>query len=194
MAILCIWVHGYDHLVGNQQGQGYGRLMLDAIEAEARAAGLLGVAAWGMDFPYWNPVSFYEHMGYARVDQEEMAVLVWKAFDASATPPAFHRQRRELVARGDRIPVHLFLCGWCTGACSTCVTTREALEGLDEVVAYEEIDTLDPDTLRTWGISDGLYVDGQPYRPDEPPHTAEQLRQDLVRLARDRGLRTSSDA
>jgi hypothetical protein len=73
--------------------------------------------------------------------------------------------------------------GWCTGACSQCVTAREAVEGLEEIVDYHEVDTSDPEVLRSWGISDGIYVEGEPYRPYEPPCTSDVLRQDLIELA-----------
>ena len=39
LAILCIWVHGYNHGVGNQQGEGYGRFILDSIEEDATNSG-----------------------------------------------------------------------------------------------------------------------------------------------------------
>ncbi len=32
MTILCMWIHGYEHLVGNQQGKGYGRVLLEHVE------------------------------------------------------------------------------------------------------------------------------------------------------------------
>lgn len=183
LAILCIWVHGYDHHIGNRQGNGYGRYILEAIEEDARASGAAGVVAWGMDFPYWNPVSFYEHMGYSRVDKDGMAVLVWKLFTETASPPKFLRQTRRPVGDPGRISVVAFVNGWCTGACENCVTAREAVEGLEEIVDYRDIDTTDPEVLTAWGISDGLYVEGEPYRPYEPPWTSEELRQDLIELA-----------
>ena len=182
LAILCVWVHGYEHHIGNRQGNGYGRYILESIEKDARESGAAGVVAWGMDFPYWNPVSFYEHMGYSRVDKDGMAVLVWKPFREGASPPRFMRQARRPASGSDRISVTFFLNGWCTGACAQCLTAREAVEGLEETVDYHEVDTSDPDTLRSWGISDGLYVEGEPYRPYEPPWTSESLRRDLFEL------------
>ena len=69
LAILCIYVHMYEHHVGDQRRRGYGRFMLNHIEQHAHASGFKGVVAWAMDWEDWNPVSFYEHMGYARIDQ-----------------------------------------------------------------------------------------------------------------------------
>lgn len=188
LSILCIWVHGYDHHIGNQQGNGYGRHILETIEDDARESGFAGVTAWGMDFPYWNPVSFYEHMGYERVDTQGLAVLVWKPWRTGATRPRFRHHLRRPQGDPNKVSVYVFLHGWCTGACSQCVTAREAVEELGDVVEYREFDTSDLATLETWGISDGIYVDGEPHRPYEPPCTSDVLRQDILAIARTRGL------
>ncbi|MFH1501628.1 MAG: GNAT family N-acetyltransferase [Candidatus Eisenbacteria bacterium] len=190
LAILCMWVHGYDHHLGNRQGNGYGRLMLDAIEEDARASGADGVAAWGMDFPYWNPVSFYEHLGYERADESDMSVLVWKRFSETASAPSFRVAVKRPRTRSDRVSVAVFLNGWCTGACSQCVTGRDAVEGLDDIVDYVEYDASDPNVLSEWGISNGIYVEGEPHRPNEPPCTSAVLRDDILKLAREKGLTT----
>lgn len=183
LAILCMWVHGYDHHIGNRQGLGYGRLMLEAIEKDARESGFAGVVTWGMDFPYWNPISFYEHMGYARADQAGQAVLAWKPIRDDAEKPRWLSEGSPPEGSPGKVSVVVFVNGWCTGGCSQCVTAREAVEGLDDDVDYREIDTSDPETLRKWGISDGLYVNGKPHRPYEPPCTSEVLRSDLLELA-----------
>jgi len=183
LVILCIWVHGYDHHVGNRQGQGYGRFMLNSIEQDARSSGAAGVAAWGMDFPYWNPVSFYEHMGYCRVDRDEMVVLVWKPFVSTAPPPRLLHQVRSLDVPSRKIGVTVFTDGWCSGMCSQCVTVRDSVDGLGDIVDHREVDTTDRQTMLSWGISNGVFVEGQPYRPYEPPFTSEVLRRDLLELA-----------
>lgn len=189
MAIHCIWVHGYDHHIGNRQGNGYGRYILESIEEDARASGALGVAAWGMDFPEWNPVSFYEHMGYTRVDKRGMAVLVWKPFGEAARPPAFREALRKPEAGADKVAVAVFLNGCCTGSCGECVKTRDAIDGLEGVVEYLEVDTSDRDALTSWGISAGVFVEGEPHRPYEPPCTAEVLRSDILELAEQKRVR-----
>jgi N-acetylglutamate synthase-like GNAT family acetyltransferase len=184
LVILCIWVHGYDHHIGNRQGNGYGRYILEAIEADARESGAAGLVAWGMDFPYWNPVSFYEHMGYSRVDKDGMAVLVWKPFRDDAAPPRYLHQTRRPAAETDKVSLTVFMNGWCTGSCGQCVTARDAVAGLEDRVDYSEVDTSDPEVLRSWGISDGIFVEGEPYRSGEPPASSEVLRADLLELSR----------
>ncbi|MAF11203.1 hypothetical protein CMK11_12195 [Candidatus Poribacteria bacterium] len=183
LAILCIWVHGYDHHVGNRQGNGYGRFILESIEEDARASGAKGVAAWGMDFEFWNPVSFYEHMGYRRVDQNGSVVLAWKPFAEDAEPPRLLRPRGSLPASTDRVDVVGCMHGWCGGGIGQCVTAREAVEGLADIVAYHEIDVSDRETMLAVGRDSGVFVDGEPFRPAGPPYSVDDLRAEIVRRA-----------
>jgi GNAT superfamily N-acetyltransferase len=188
-AILCLWVHGYEHHLGNRQGQGYGRLMLEAVEQEARESGVKGVVAWGMDFPYWNPVSFYEHMGYERVEKQGESVLVWKRFAADAEPPRGYTQRRRPVIETDKVSVMVFVHGWCTGHFEQAVLVQDAVEGLEDIVEHREVDTSDPRALEEWGIVAGVYLEGEPLREYEPPPSTDVIRQDIIAAAGAKGLR-----
>ncbi len=178
--ILCIWVHGYEHLVGNQQGQGCGRLILERIEEDAKVSGAKGVAAWGMDFPHWNPVSFYEHMGYSPVDTRGPVVLVWKQFAEDASPPALLHVNRHPMRGMSKVRVTVFVNGWCGGGCECCVKARQAVAGLGNLVTYEEIDTSDRANLMVWGHDDAVFVDDRPFRPYAPPWTSEELRAEIL--------------
>ncbi len=181
MAIQCMWVHGYDHLVGNQQKKGYGRFMLEQIEADAIESGFSGIAAWGMDFPYWNPVSFYEHMGYIRVEVNSPVVLVWKQFEPSAQPPALLKQEKQLPEGIDKVNLVAFRNGWCNG-CNSAFTCRDAIAGIEHMVNYSEIDTTDKAVKEKFGVDIQVYLDGSAYRPFEPPWTAETLKQNIIEL------------
>jgi GNAT superfamily N-acetyltransferase len=181
MAILCMWVHGYEHLVGNQQGKGYGRFMLEQIEEDSRSAGMSGIAAWGMDFPYWNPVSFYEHMGYSRADEDQPVVLVWKAFEPDAEAPRLLKPKIELSAGTDKVNLVAFRNCWCSG-CGYVLNCREAIRGLDDIVDYSEIDTSEGKIRDYYGIDNGTFLDGKPYRPYEPPWPASELRAEILKL------------
>ena len=65
---------------------------------------------------------------------------------------------------------------------SVCVTAREAVEGLEDIVDYHEVDTSDLEVMRSWGITNGLYVEGEPYKSYEPPCTSDVLRQERLGL------------
>lgn len=60
--------------------------MLESIEQDARSRECKGVVAWAVEWDAWNPVSFYEHMGYDRADQEGDVIAVWKPFSAGLYP------------------------------------------------------------------------------------------------------------
>lgn len=183
MAILCMWVHGYEHHIGNQQKRGYGRFMLELIEEDAREAGFKGVTVWGKDFPYWNPVSFYEHMGYSRVDQAGNDVLVWKPFTDDAEPPRMLRQVGKAPGDPGKVSVTSLFTGWC-GGCIFNLMAREAVDGIEDIVDFIEVDTSIRENLLEWGVSDGILLDGKPYRSDGPPFTTEELRADIMNLYR----------
>lgn len=183
MAILCMWVHGYPHHLGNRQGQGYGRMLLETVERDADRSGCHGVAVWGKDYPYWNPVSFYEHMGYVRADQVGSDVLVWKSFRGEGDPPRLLRQRKKGPISKDRITVVSLFTGWC-GGCSFNLEARSAALELGDIVDFLEVDTSVRDNMLDWGISDGILIDGEPYRSDGPPFTKEEIKRDILSLYR----------
>ncbi len=191
MAILCMWIHGYDHLVGNQQAKGYGRFVLGEIEADARNSEMDGLAVWAKDYDAWNPVSFYEHMGFRRVERQGLDVLAWKPFNDAARPPAFLPPKAPVASgrpEDGRVPVTMVANGWCGGGCQLCVLTRDVSEELTEEVAHSEVLAWEKEDMRERGASiDVLYVDGEPFRPDGPPASPAELRAFLRSRYRARG-------
>jgi len=180
LAILCVWVNGYDHGVGNQQTQGYGRFMLNAIEEDARASGTKGVAAWGMDWEVnWMPVSFFEHMGYTAVDREDKVVVFWKPFSPDAKPPRLLRLANSPSKGNDKINLTVAVNGWCGYYKLFCA--REAIEGIEHMVEYEEIGSPDRATILHLGKVGGLYLDGEVFMPYQIC-TKDALRAEIIRL------------
>lgn len=177
-AILCIAV------IPNQGGTGHGRFILDSIEEDARISGAKGVAAWGMNFPQWNPVSFYEHMGYERLETENRIVLVWKPFSTDAKKPSLLRPTRTPSKGSERTKVTSFLNGWCLLGCDECVRAREAVAGLEDIVDYEEVDTSDRATMVSWGIEDAVFLDDKRYRPYTDFWRSEDLRAELLKSSK----------
>ena len=182
IAILCIWVHGYVHHIGNQQGKGYGKFILNCIEEDARKSGADGVAAWGMDFPHWNPVSFYEHAGYSIVEKNGQVVLVWKPSSSEAKPPELMRRKKTPAKGKEKTKVTALVNGWCLGGCGQCVSARDAVVGLDDIVEYEEIDTSDRKTMLSWGLDDNVFLEDEEFMRFEPPWKPEELRAEIIQL------------
>jgi GNAT superfamily N-acetyltransferase len=168
--ILCIWVHGHKQGRGNFQGHGMGNALIEAAEADARARGAKGMAAWGIWLPFWMKASWFKRHGYRKVDRQGMAVLLWKPFSADAEPPRWHRRRGLLP---DPVPgkvsVTAFVNGWCMAGNLTTERARRAATELGDRVAYREIDTSEPGAVAKWGISDAVFVDGREVRSGPPP-------------------------
>ncbi len=181
-AILCMWVHGYDHHIGNQQKRGYGRQTLAGVEQEITAAGFKGIVAWGMDFPYWNPVSWYLSQGYEKVDQRGPEVLVWKKRAEDATPPRFVQKSTDIPTDPDKPTITVYLNAWCGGGCTYTHQARCAAQQLGDKVAYHEFNTDTKEDLLKHGHDYGLYVNGKPYREWEPPWSTETLVEDVQKL------------
>jgi hypothetical protein len=180
LAILCIYVHLYAHSVGDQRRLGYGRFMLEQVEQEANTAGYKGVVGWGVDWDIWNPVSFYEHMGYQRADQQDKVVAVWKTLAPDAKPPALLCFKPPPFT--DRQKVHLWVVDnqWCDGN-DKLTTAREAIEGIEHMVAYNEADPPYQDRVIHIGCTGGVFLDGEPYRPYQLIGTSRDLRQEIIR-------------
>ncbi len=186
MAILCMWIHGYAHGVGNQQARGYGRFMLEEIEADARASGSKGMAVWAKDYDAWNPIAFYEHMGYERVSVHGLDVLAWKPFDDEARPPALLPRQRIQAAPAGKVRLTSINTGWCGGGCQSCVMARDAAAALPERVILEEVTGVRvSDAAPSAESLDAIYLNGEAFRPDGPPYGLE----DLVAAIRSRSER-----
>jgi N-acetylglutamate synthase-like GNAT family acetyltransferase len=181
LAILCLYVHMYDHYIGDQRGRGYGRFMLEQVEQDARQRGYRGVAAWATDWAEWNPVSFYEHMGYARADQEDKVVAVWKPLAADAAPPRLLRLDRLPEAGRQKVSVLVADNAWCNSN-SKLETVREAITGLEEMVEVSEIGPPGQDRIIHLGHVGGVYLDGVPYRPYQLIGSSDELRAEILRL------------
>jgi GNAT superfamily N-acetyltransferase len=188
LTILCIVVHGYEHLVGNQQGKGYGRFMLNCIEEDARASGAKGIAVRSEYSPeweaQWNTVSFYEHMGYSPLETCGPFVLVWKPFVKDAQPPSMLHPRPSPSKETEKTRVTVFTNGWCGVDCSCCIKARDSVAGIEKLVAYEEIDTSDRANMLSYGIDEAVLLNDAPFRPWGTPWTSGELRAEILLLSK----------
>lgn len=168
--IPCIWVHGHKQGRGNFQGHGMGSALLEAAEADVRALGGKGLAAWGLWLPFWMKASWFKQHGYRKADRQGFAILLWKPFSDDACPPRWYPTGKSLA---DPIPgkvnVTAFVNGWCMAMNLVVERARRAALELGDGVAYREIDTSEPAAMAKWGFSDALFVDGKIVRTGPPP-------------------------
>ncbi|MDY7079348.1 MAG: GNAT family N-acetyltransferase [Chloroflexota bacterium] len=181
LAILCLYVHMYEHHIGDQRRRGYGRFMLDHVEQYARSSGFKGVVAWAMDWDYWNPVSFYEHVGYSRVDQEDEVVVVWKPFCEDAEPPELLRLGGVPSEGNEKVTILVADNQWCNSN-GKLATAREAIEGIEHLVEYTEAGPPCSDRIIHLGYVGGVFLDGKAYRPYQLIGDSGELRAEIVRL------------
>ena len=180
LAILCLCVWLYEHHVGDQRHRGYGRLMLNHVEQYACSSGFKGLAAWAMDW-HWNPVSFYEHMGYNRTDAQDKVVVVWKPFRDDAEPPRLLRLDNLPSPSREKVQVVVADNPWCNGN-TKLTTARQAIKGIEHLVDYTEAPPPCRDRIIHLGHVGGVLLDGRHYRPYELIGTPADLRADIIRL------------
>jgi GNAT superfamily N-acetyltransferase len=182
--IPCIWVHGHSQGRGDFRGNGMGPALLAAAEADARALGAAGMAAWGLTLPFWMRASWYRKQGYRRADRRGMAALVWKPFTAEARPPRWLPPGKRLPEPvPGKVNVVVFNSAWCSAGNLTAVRARRAATELADRVHYREVDTSERAAAVEWGQTDGLFVDGRQVRTGPPP-SYEKIRKAIARRAR----------
>jgi len=167
--ILCIWVHGYRSGVGNEQGRGIGTALLAAAEADARALGAMGIAAWGLTIPVWMKSAWFKKLGYQSVQRAKGRELVWKPFAPHAEPPRWVNPRPVASGGDDHVHVVAFQSGWCPAANLVYERAKRAANELGDGVHFTTIDTMDRETFVRFGHSDEVFVDGRPLQRGAPP-------------------------
>lgn len=168
--VLCIWVHGHAQGRGDFRGRGMGTALLEAAEADARARGVAGMAAWGLALPVWMRASWFRRHGYRRADRRGLAALVWKPFTPGAEPPAWPAptgKRPERVA--GKVVVTGCVNGWCPAQNLAFERARRAAARFGPIVECRRVDTDDRETMLAWGESDALFVDDRRVRTGPPP-------------------------
>jgi GNAT superfamily N-acetyltransferase len=182
--IQCIWVHGHEQGRGNFQKRGMGTALLEAAEADARALGAKGMAAWGLLLPFWMKASWFRKHGYRKADRQGVALLLYKPFADDARPPRWRPKGKTLPdAVPGKVNVTCFVNGFCMVGHLMAARAERAATEIGDRVVYREIDTSDPTAVATWGFVDELFVDGKAVRSG-PPKSYEKIRSIIAKRAR----------
>lgn len=179
--VYCIHVHGYRQGRGNFRNRGMGKALLAAAEADAKARGAAGMAAWGLWLPIWMKASWYRKHGYRKADRQGMSVLLWKAFTDDAQPPRWFPVKKQVHDTVDgKVNITAFSSGWCLSQNLVYERARRAAAEFGEQVVFHEIDTSSRDAVARWGIADAVLVDGRNLQKGPPP-SYEKIRKIIAR-------------
>jgi GNAT superfamily N-acetyltransferase len=194
--VLCIWVMGYDEAdVGNVQGSGIGSALLVAAEDDAVELGATGMAAWGIQMPFWMRSSWFKQHGYRSAARRRGAELVWKPFTDDAEPPRWLPEKP--VPKGDpeRVTVTGYESGWCPAMNLVCERAARVADEFGPPVEFTRVDVSSRAAMARAGQSGGVFVDGRPLQRGAPPST-ETIRRRIGRRVRGlqrRGVRRPDD-
>lgn len=182
--INCIWVHGHKQGRGNFQRKGMGTALLDAAEADARALGAKGIAAWGIILPGWMRAAWFKKHGYRVADRQGIQALLWKPFSTDAAPPQWVRQKTKPPLEPNKVTVTAFCNGWCPAQNLVFERARRAASDpqFANKVVFRGINTFDRDEFLHWGISDALFINRKQVRTGPPP-SYDKIRKLIVRQA-----------
>jgi len=170
--VLCIWVHGYKNKgVGNNQKQGIGKALLKAAEEDVKARDAKGLVTWGLSIPVFMKASWFKKHGYIQVEKDGFLgqVLLWKPFFDDAKPPKWISPKKTPSSDSDKVDVTSFISGWCPAYNLTVERARRASAEFGENVKFSEIDTNEKNIREEWGITDGLYIQGNKVTVGPPP-------------------------
>ena len=167
--ILCVWVHGYKHGVGDRPGHGIGTALLDAAETDVRELGAKGVAAWGITLPVWMKAKWFRKHGYRKVERQGMRTLLWKPFAQDAEPPRWIPEKGKPGVVEGQVTVTAFVNGWCPASNIVYERAKRAAAGFGDEVVFEEFDTSEQEAMIRCGRSDCVFVDGNNLQKGPPP-------------------------
>lgn len=183
--VSCIWVHSNKEGKKNFQGKGMGKALLEAAEEDVRQMGRKGLVVWGTSLPVWMKASWYKMQGFVPVDKKGLFgdVLLWKTFADDAQPPRWIKSGKKPSAVDDRVKVTCMSNGWCSAMNLSCHRVKEVAGEFGDDVVIEEIDASDKDTVRNWGTSDMIYIDGKKVGMGPPP-SREKIRKIIEKKVR----------
>jgi len=181
--IYCVWVHGHKSGRGDFQKRGMGKALLQAAEDDARQLGAKGMAAWGLLLPFWMKASWFKRQGYVHADRDGLRELVYKPFCDEARPPSWIKRDFRPPKVPGKVAVTAFVNGWCPVANLVYERAKRAAAEHGDQVELTTIDTTDRFALRSWGISDGVFVDGRSVQWG-PPVPYEKIRRMLAKKVR----------
>ena len=143
-------------------GRGLGRALLAAAESEARAQGSMGLVVPTVDWDFWfMPTSYFQRLGYVVAASRDKHVLLWKTYDAGASPPVPLRPNYRYQPVPGAVVVDLFWHTFCQTSVVEAHRVREVVAEFGDAVVLHEHCADDRNTLLHYQIPRAIYVNGR---------------------------------
>lgn len=159
--VYCIWVHGHKKGRGDLRKQGLGKALLRSAEQDVRNLQSDGLVVWGVLLPFFMRAGWFKKQGYRKVDRNGISILLWKTFNEKASRPRWIKAKKKPERVPGKVVVTALAHGWCTGTNGMIERAKKISDEFGEKVVFTEIDMSDQGNIREWGMSDGLFVDGE---------------------------------
>jgi GNAT superfamily N-acetyltransferase len=144
------------------KGQGVGRALVAAAEAEAKKHGWKGLATYGYYHDFWfMPAAYFEKLGFEVAARRGEVAILWKVFDPSTEPPSFSTGKYESAPIPDKVTVDLFFNTFCLTSDVEAERVRAVVATFGGAVALREYDAANPKILKRYGRERGIFVNGE---------------------------------
>lgn len=159
MTIPCLTLK-YDRVYRGERGSGYGRALVEAVEAEAKKEKKKGVAVLAYDHDFWfMPYSFFKKLGYKKVARQGSAVIMLKAFE-TVDPPVMHKLSYQPRLIPGKVVVDAFWNPICLTSIVEIHRVREVCAEYGDSVILNEFNCGNRDILEKYQTSRALFING----------------------------------
>jgi thiol-disulfide isomerase/thioredoxin len=159
--------------VGNFQGKGIGKKLLEAAETDAKSLCAQGIVAWGIRLPFFMRSKWFKKHGYTSIDKDGMLELVWKPFSEDAVAPKLSKLKKKPTKRAGVVTITCLRNGWCPAQNLTVERIKRLVQEYPGSINYVEIDTEKRENLDDWGVSDQVFIDDKSLNVGPPPSYAK---------------------
>jgi GNAT superfamily N-acetyltransferase len=160
MTIPCLTLK-YERVYRQEQGSGYGRALVEAVEAEARKE-KKGVAVLTYEHDFWvMPTSFFGRLGYREAARQGSRVIMLKAFEP-VEAPVMHRLNYQPRLMPGKVVFDAFWNPICMTSIVEIHRIREVCAEYGDRVVLNEFNCGDRDILERYQTSRALFINGEP--------------------------------
>ena len=142
--------------------KGVGKKLIEAAEEESIKQHRKGIATLANFWDFWlMPAKYFEKLGYKVAEKRGITAILWKQFDPSAEPPQFRKTKYIFKPIQGKVVVDLFWNVFCLTSDVETQRVREVVSEYKNDVVCNEYSAVNPSTLKRYGISRGIFVNGK---------------------------------